>query len=77
MSDETRNHVDDLRGLGKLAIQATKGVTDLVQAMHGAIGGRPARSFSAPVYASIRGITSIIGGTLDLALEVRRIVLFN
>lgn len=69
MSDETRNHVDDLRGLGKLAIQATKGVTDLVQAMHGAIGGRPARSFSAPVYASIRGITSIIGGTLDLALE--------
>ena len=32
-------HVDDLRGVGKLAIDATTGVTDLVQAMHGAIGG--------------------------------------
>jgi pimeloyl-ACP methyl ester carboxylesterase len=69
MSDETRKHVDDLRGLGKLAIEATKGVTDLVQAMHGAVGGAPARVLSAPVYATIRGITSIVGSTLDLALS--------
>ncbi len=68
MSDGTRKHVDDLRGLGKLAVEATKGVTDVVQAMHGAIGGAPARLFSAPVYATIRGITSLVGGTLDLAL---------
>lgn len=68
MSDETRKHVDDLRGLGKLAIEATKGVTDLVQAMHVAIGGTPMGVLSAPVFASIRGITSLVGGTLDLAL---------
>jgi len=61
-------HVDDLRGFGKLAVDATTGVTDLVQAMHGAIGGAPARLLSAPVYASIRGITSLVGGTLDRAL---------
>jgi pimeloyl-ACP methyl ester carboxylesterase len=59
------NHVDDLRGFGKLAIEATKAVTELVQAMHGAIGGAPAQLLSAPVYASIRGITALVGGTLD------------
>src|SRR3954451_25353276 len=64
----TRKHVDDLRGLGKLAIEATKGVTDVVQAMHVAIGGTPARLLSAPVFASIRGITSLVGGTIDIAL---------
>jgi hypothetical protein len=63
-----RNHVDDLRGIGKLAVEATKGVTDLVQAAHGAIGGAPARLLSAPVYATIRAVTSVVGGTLDVAL---------
>lgn len=62
------NHVDDLRGFGKLAVDATKGVTDLVQAMHDAVGGAPARLFSTPVYASIRGITSLVGCSLDGAL---------
>jgi hypothetical protein len=63
-----RKHVDDLRGIGKLAVDATKGVTDLVEAVHGAIGGAPARVFSAPVYATIRAVTSFVGGTLDVAL---------
>ena len=63
-----RNHVDDLRGIGKLAVEATKGVTDLVEAAHGAIGGAPARLLSAPVYATIRAVTSLVGGTLDVAL---------
>jgi len=61
-------HIDDLRGVGKLAVEATKAVTDLVEAMQGAIGGPPARLFSAPVYATIRGITSVVGGILDSAL---------
>jgi pimeloyl-ACP methyl ester carboxylesterase len=64
----TRKHGDDLRGLGKLAVDATKNVTDVVQAMHGAIGGPFARLFSAPVYASIRAITSLVGGSVDFAL---------
>jgi pimeloyl-ACP methyl ester carboxylesterase len=54
--------------LGKLAVEATNGVTDLVQAMHTAIGGAPARLFSAPVYAGVRGITSLVGSALDRAL---------
>jgi len=62
------NHVDDLRGVGKLVVEATKGVTDLVQAMHAAIGGPPARLFSAPVYGTIRGVTALVGNALDLAL---------
>jgi pimeloyl-ACP methyl ester carboxylesterase len=60
---------DEIRGAGKLVIEATKGVTDLVQEMHGAIGGVPARILSAPVYASIRGVTSLVGGVLDLSLS--------
>jgi len=64
----SRRHVDDLRGLTKLAVEATTGVADVVQAMHTAIGGAPARLFSAPVYASIRGITSVVGSTVDFAL---------
>jgi pimeloyl-ACP methyl ester carboxylesterase len=68
MSAGSRKHADDLRGLSKLAIEATKGVTDVVEAMHVAIGGTPARLLGGPVYASIRGITSLVGGTLDFAL---------
>ncbi len=63
-----RRRVEHLRGLGKLAVEATKGVTELVQEMQGAIGGAPARILTAPVYASIKGVTSVIGGALDLAL---------
>jgi pimeloyl-ACP methyl ester carboxylesterase len=63
-----RKHVDDLRGATRLAVEATRAVTDLVQAMHSAIGGAPAKLLTAPVYAGIRGITSVVGGTLDFAL---------
>jgi pimeloyl-ACP methyl ester carboxylesterase len=66
--ERPRTNADDLRGLVKLAVNATKGGTDVVQAMHGAIGGLPARIFSAPVYWSIRGIASLVGGTLDVTL---------
>jgi len=29
-----RNHVEDLRGASRLAVEATRGVTDLVEAVH-------------------------------------------
>jgi pimeloyl-ACP methyl ester carboxylesterase len=60
--------VDDLRGVSRLAVDATRSVTDVVEEMHGAIGGIAA-IFAAPVYASIRAITSVVGFTLDAALS--------
>lgn len=77
--DKPRTFVDELRGAGRLAIEATQGVTDLVQAMHTTILGGPdvlrrplegvARSMTAPVYDSIRGVTKLVGAGIDFALE--------
>jgi hypothetical protein len=73
-----RNHVADLRGASRLAIEATKGITDLVEAMHHAIGGGPAvlgrplegatRAFTGPVYDGIRAVTRLVGCSIDVAL---------
>ena len=64
-----RKHATDLRAASKIAVEATTRVTDIVQEMHGNIGGLPARVFSAPVYASIRGIAKLVGLSLDVALD--------
>jgi pimeloyl-ACP methyl ester carboxylesterase len=73
-----RNHVQDLRGATRLAIAATRSVTDLVEAMHRTIGGGPAllgrplaapvRLLTGPVYESIRGVTQLVGAGIDAAL---------
>jgi pimeloyl-ACP methyl ester carboxylesterase len=73
----TRNHIDDLRGISRLAIEATRGVTDLVEAMHRTIGsgpvllGRPLRvpmrMMTSVVYGSIRGVTRWVGDGIDFA----------
>jgi hypothetical protein len=73
-----RRNADDLRGASRLVVQATKGVTDVVQAMHVTIAGgpgvlgrpleAPARLLTAPVYAAIKGITHLVGAGLDVAL---------
>ena len=42
MTKKTRSHVDDLRGATRLAVEATKGVTDLVEEMHHTIAAGPA-----------------------------------
>jgi pimeloyl-ACP methyl ester carboxylesterase len=78
VSKRTRNHLDDLRGVSRLAVEATRGVTDLVEAMHRAIGdgpdilGRPLEGttalFTGLVYKSIRGVTRLVGASIDLAL---------
>jgi pimeloyl-ACP methyl ester carboxylesterase len=75
---KTRNHIQDLRGASRLVVDATKGVTDLVEAMHRAIGGGPAvlgrpldvptGLLIAPVYGSIRAVTGIVGAGIDSAL---------
>lgn len=73
-----RNHLEDLRGASRLAIEATRGVVDLVEAMHRTIGAGPAilgkpldaatRALIAPVYAGVRGVTGVVGATIDGAL---------
>lgn len=75
---KARHHVEDLRGACRLAIEATKGITDLVEAMHRAIGGGPAvlgrplegptRVLTAPVYGGIRAVTDVVGSGIDGAL---------
>jgi pimeloyl-ACP methyl ester carboxylesterase len=74
----TRNHVDDLRGASRLAVEATRSVTNLVEAMHLIIGGGPqilgrplegpTRLFTGLVYRSIRGVTKLVGASIDRAL---------
>ncbi len=71
--------IDQLRGATTLAIEATRSVTDIVEAMHRTIGagpnvlGRPLEKIvkvvTAPTYGAIRGVTGLVGSTLDLALS--------
>ena len=78
MADRRRNYVDELRGASRLAIAATRGVTDLVEAMHHTVGGGPellgrpldgpTRLLTAPIYGAIRGVASLVGASIDGAL---------
>ena len=71
--------VEQLKGATQLALEATRGVTDLVEAMHHTIGGGPeilgkpfeavTRLLSAPTYGAIRGVTGVVEAGLDLALS--------
>lgn len=73
-----RRHADDLRGATRLAAEATRGVTEVVEAMHLTIASgpailgrpleRPVRLITAAVYGSIRGVTKLVGSSLDAAL---------
>jgi pimeloyl-ACP methyl ester carboxylesterase len=78
LSGKTPVRASDLRGLNRLVIDATAGVTDVVEAMHHNIA-RPPVALAAParsrtrgvtglVYRSIRGITRLVGGGIDAAL---------
>ena len=80
MPDDGRNHLDDLRGATRLAADATKGITDLVEAVHRRITAGPLPglapnplagligAFAGPVFDSVRGVASLVGAGLDLAL---------
>lgn len=73
-----RKHIDNLRGATRLAIEATEGVTSLVEAMHVTIAGgpevlgrpleRPTRVFNEVLYGSIRSVTRFVGASIDRAL---------
>ncbi len=73
-----RNHVSDLRGLSRLAVDATTGVTGLVEAMHRDIARLPTKlggpvgslvdGITGLVYRSIHAVTRAAGDGIDLAL---------
>lgn len=79
-SDANKKHLHpaDLHAASRLAIDATIGLTNLVEAMHhnisrmpgffGTTSESPASGITGLVYKSIRGVTRAVGGGLDLAL---------
>jgi len=75
--DAGNGHGADLRGIGRLSIDAITGVVDLVESVHATIVALPgplgtpvrdpARGISGLVYRSVRGIARVVGDGLDLA----------
>jgi pimeloyl-ACP methyl ester carboxylesterase len=78
MSKKTHIRGTDIRGYGRLAIDATLGLTSLVETMHhnilrtpGILGKstqEPAKGITGFVYKSIRGVTRLVGGGIDKLL---------
>lgn len=74
----SHHHLAMLRGATRLALEATQGVTDLVEAMHATIGQVPAplgavsstrtTGITGLVYRSVRGVTRLVGGGLEASL---------
>jgi pimeloyl-ACP methyl ester carboxylesterase len=70
---------EELREAVRLAVDATLGVTDVVQKMHHTLGGGPevlgrplegiVKLLSAPAYAGVKLITNLVGAGLDAGLE--------
>ena len=77
-------HPADLRGAARLATDATTGLADLVEAMHhtiarpligvgtgdGAGGHERTRGITGLVYKTVRGITRLVGGSVDAILSL-------
>ena len=72
--------LSDLRGFARLGVDATVGITDLVEAVHHSIetkwgvadaasGGRTS-GITGFVYRRVRGVTRLVGHGLDAALGV-------
>lgn len=70
--------LSDLDGLARLAVSGVVGVTDLVEHLHGRIArtatlraaGQTQRTdgITGLVYRSVRGVTGVVGGALELGL---------
>ena len=73
-----RGHLSDLRGAVRLAVDATLGVTDLVENMHhtiqlrhppvGASRASHTRGLTGLIYSSIRATTRLVGRGLDAGI---------
>ena len=77
MTKATHVRPADMRGFSSLAIDATTGLTDLVEAMHRTIARVPGLGTPTPgpttgitglVYRSVRGVTRLVGGSIDAVL---------
>jgi hypothetical protein len=78
MTHTTRNPLSDLRSVSRMAVDATLGLTDLVEAMHYSVAYVPAildksrqgrtLGITGLVYRSIRGVTRLVGEGIDVAL---------
>ncbi|HEY5719541.1 MAG TPA: alpha/beta hydrolase, partial [Gammaproteobacteria bacterium] len=70
----------DLRGAARLATDATAGLTNLVEALHERIARVPGLGsqtldgrtggITGLVYQSIRGVTRVVGGSIDALLAL-------
>jgi hypothetical protein len=80
MTHRQRNHVTDLRGVSRMAIDATSGLVDLVESLQKRIASGPAKAggpivegaihgISDLVYGTIRGVTRVVGSGIDAVLE--------
>lgn len=58
-----RDHAGDLRAGARLVVDATRGVVDVVEEMHTAIGAVPV--ITPLVYQAIRGVTGFVGSCTD------------
>lgn len=80
MNGMSHVRVSDLRGYSRLAIEATLGLTSLAEAMHdnisraphilGAPSDGPTEGITGLVYESIRGITRLVGASIDAPLAL-------
>ncbi len=80
MTAPPNSNASDLRGVGRLLIDATTGITDLVEAMHRNIARVPGITSSMEngrtsgvtgfVYRTVRGVTRVVGGGVDAALAM-------
>jgi hypothetical protein len=78
MTSTTHVHPSDFFGFSRLAIDATAGLADLVEAMHHAIArapgilDRPARGptggTAGLVYETVRAVARLVGGETDAVL---------
>jgi PGAP1-like protein len=80
MRNPPRLRPTDVLGFGRLAVDATSGVVEVVEAMHRTIAanilpGTPAQEVvagtTAAVYAAIRAITGVVGGGVDTGLSAQ------
>jgi pimeloyl-ACP methyl ester carboxylesterase len=79
MTKRARRHADDLRAASKLAVAATRSVTEVVRDMHRTIASGPgllgkpfalpARVLTGLVYGHIRNVTGLVGKGVDVALS--------
>jgi pimeloyl-ACP methyl ester carboxylesterase len=80
LKPRSENDLETLRGSSALVIQSVKGITDLVEEMHGAISSlslplvgkntkpKTTRGMTGLVYKSVRGITGAVGWGMDRGL---------